>query len=353
MELAKRRAEEEEVQRQRDENTVFVYQIHPKVDERDLFEFFSAVGKVTDIRLIRDQKTQKSKGLCYIEFGEHESVMKAIALTGQELGGYPITVTVTQGEKNRQAEQSDGANLRLVVGNLHFKLTEDDLRPLFENFGVVDFIDLHKDPATGASRGFGFIQFKKAADAKLAMTNLDGLELGGKAMKVSQVENKEGEASNNNAADLDDAEGGLALTAQSRANLMQRLNRNEIKTNANQPKANSGVIAATNLSVPKIQSTECVVIKNMFDPKTETDPEFHLDIKEDVEEEVQKYGQIKHIFVDRENPRGMVYVRVDSAATGKKIVEQFNGRWFASRQIAAECCPPTTYEIKFPESRKN
>ena len=49
---ARRRAEEEERQRQRSEKTVFVSSLHPKVDERDLFEFFSAVGRVTDIRLI-------------------------------------------------------------------------------------------------------------------------------------------------------------------------------------------------------------------------------------------------------------------------------------------------------------
>uniref|UniRef100_A0A7S4DX10 RRM domain-containing protein n=1 Tax=Lotharella globosa TaxID=91324 RepID=A0A7S4DX10_9EUKA len=351
MEIAKRRAEEEEIQRQRDENTVFVYQIHPKVDERDLFEFFSAVGKVTDIRLIRDQRTHKSKGLCYIEFAEHDSVMKAISLTGQQLGGFPITVTVTQAEKNRQAEQADGGSMRLYVGSLHFKVTEDDLRPVFETFGPLDFIDLHKDPATGISRGFGFVQYKKAADAKTALTNLNGLEIAGRAIKVGMVETK---SEGGNVEDLDDSEGGgLALTAQSRANLMQRLNRDQIQM-PGQPSApqNTGVIAAKTLSVPKIQMTECVVISNMFDPATEEDPEFHLDIKEDVEEEVNKYGTIKHIFVDKTNPKGMVYVRVDSPATGEKIVKSLHGRWFASRQIRAECVVPATYEIKFPESKK-
>ena len=165
MELERKRREEEEKQRQRDENTVFVYQIHPKVDERDLFEFFSAVGTVTDIRLIRDQRTHKSKGLCYIEFEEHDSVMKAISLTGQQLGGFPITVTVTQSEKNRQADPNDGATMRLYIGSLHFCITEDDLRPIFETFGTLEYVDLDKDPATGVSRGFGFVQYKKASDA--------------------------------------------------------------------------------------------------------------------------------------------------------------------------------------------
>lgn len=356
MELARLRAEEEERQRQRDENTVFVYQIHPKVDERDLFEFFSAVGKVTDIRLIRDQRTQKSKGLCYIEFGEKSSVMKAVSLTGQQLGGFPITVTVTQAEKNRVAEQNDGGSMRLYVGSLHFNVTEDDLKPVFETFGPLDFIDLHKDPATGVSRGFGFVQYRKAADAKTALTNLNGLQIAGRPIKVGMVDSKTEGSSGGNVADLDDNEGGgLALTANSRAMLMQRLNRDQIQmpntAQASKPQ-DSGVIAAKQLSVPKIQPTECVVIRNMFNPTTESDPEFHLDIKEDVEDEVNKYGAIKHIFVDKDNPKGVVYVRVDSASTGEKVVKSLHGRWFASRQIVAECVIPATYESKFPESKK-
>eukprot|EP00954_Amorphochlora_amoebiformis_P005102 401802-Amorphochlora_amoeboformis.AAC.1 len=91
-------------------------------------------------------------------------------------------------------------------------------------------------------------------------------------------------------------------------------------------KKDTGVIAAKTLTVPKIQATECVVIRNMFNPATEEDPEFDLDIKEDVEEEVRKYGEIKHIHVDKENPKGIVYVRVDSASTGEKIVKSLNGR---------------------------
>jgi RNA recognition motif-containing protein len=41
--------DEEERKRIRDESTVFVSQIHPKVKERDLFDFFSLVGRVNDV----------------------------------------------------------------------------------------------------------------------------------------------------------------------------------------------------------------------------------------------------------------------------------------------------------------
>jgi RNA recognition motif-containing protein len=52
------------------------------------------LNELTKIQLIRDARTQKSKGLCYVEFGEKDSLTKALALSNQLLMGYPITVQV-------------------------------------------------------------------------------------------------------------------------------------------------------------------------------------------------------------------------------------------------------------------
>ena len=46
----------------RDDLTVLVQRIHPRADDFEIFEFFSQAGKVRDIRLIRDQRSNKSKG---------------------------------------------------------------------------------------------------------------------------------------------------------------------------------------------------------------------------------------------------------------------------------------------------
>ena len=56
------RRDREQVEVERDQRTVFACQIHPKCDERDIFEFFSSVGRVIDVQLIRDNRTFKSKG---------------------------------------------------------------------------------------------------------------------------------------------------------------------------------------------------------------------------------------------------------------------------------------------------
>jgi RNA-binding protein 39 len=49
-------------------------QLSARIRPRDLEEFFTAVGKVKDVRLITDPRTKRSKGIAYIEFKDIESV---------------------------------------------------------------------------------------------------------------------------------------------------------------------------------------------------------------------------------------------------------------------------------------
>jgi len=108
------------------------------------------------VRLVTDRK-RKSKGIAYIEFGDIESVPLAIALTGQRLLGVPIIVQMSHAEKNRLAAMQAAAaaaareagqgNIpgvipgaaKLYVGSLHYNITEDMLRAIFEPFGKVRF----------------------------------------------------------------------------------------------------------------------------------------------------------------------------------------------------------------------
>eukprot|EP00069_Balaena_mysticetus_P021882 bmy_13937T0 len=148
---------------ERDARTVFCMQLAARIRPRDLEDFFSAVGKVRDVRIISDRNSRRSKGIAYVEFCEIQSVPLAIGLTGQRLLGVPIIVQASQAEKNRLAamannlQKGSGGPMRLFVGSLHFNITEDMLRGIFEPFGKIDNIVLMKDSDTGRSKGYGFI----------------------------------------------------------------------------------------------------------------------------------------------------------------------------------------------------
>lgn len=160
------RSDEEIDIEERDSRTIFCMQLSQRVRARDLEEFFSSVGKVRDVRLITCNKTKRFKGIAYIEFKNAESVALALGLNGQRLLGVPISVQHTQAEKNRmqtqaQAQQQQVKNhsgpMRLYVGSLHFNITEEMLRGIFEPFGKIDSIQLIMDSETGRSKGYGFI----------------------------------------------------------------------------------------------------------------------------------------------------------------------------------------------------
>ena len=90
----------------RDDLTVLVQRIHPRADDFEIFEFFSQAGKVRDIRLIRDQRSNKSKGVGYVEFTDAASVLNALALNGIAFKGQPLLVQASMAEKNRLAQAS-------------------------------------------------------------------------------------------------------------------------------------------------------------------------------------------------------------------------------------------------------
>uniref|UniRef100_A0A673T1Y7 RNA binding motif protein 23 n=1 Tax=Suricata suricatta TaxID=37032 RepID=A0A673T1Y7_SURSU len=178
---------------ERDARTVFCMQLAARIRPRDLEDFFSAVGKVRDVRIISDRNSRRSKGIAYVEFCEIQSVPLAIGLTGQRLLGVPIIVQASQAEKNRLAamannlQKGSGGPMRLYVGSLHFNITEDMLRGIFEPFGKIDNIVLMKDAETGRSKGYGFITFSDSECARRALEQLNGFELAGRPMRVGHV----------------------------------------------------------------------------------------------------------------------------------------------------------------------
>ncbi len=72
----------------------------------------------------------------------------------------------------------------VLVGNLGSNRTPDELRKLFEPYGLVDAVEIMTDPQTRYSRGFAFIEMKNALDAKKAVSHLNGMVLWGKPILV-------------------------------------------------------------------------------------------------------------------------------------------------------------------------
>uniref|UniRef100_A0A8D0A089 RNA binding motif protein 39a n=1 Tax=Sander lucioperca TaxID=283035 RepID=A0A8D0A089_SANLU len=354
---------------ERDARTVFCMQLAARIRPRDLEDFFSAVGNVRDVRMISDRNSRKSKGIAYIEFVEATSVPLAIGLTGQRLLGVPIIVQASQAEKNRAAaaaaanslQKGSAGPMRLYVGSLHFNITEEMLRGIFEPFGRIESIQLMMDSATGTSKGYGFITFSDADCAQKAMEQLNGFELAGRPMKVGNV--TERTDSSASFLDSDDLErSGIDLGTTGRLQLMARLAEGsglQMPPAAQQALQMSGVIAIGAMAaVSGIHALSHTHTHSLTDTLTQTHlfthtekpPGWEIDIQHDVIEECNKHGGVVHVYVDKNSAQGNVYVKCPSIPAAMAAVNALHGRFFAGKMITAAFVPLPAYHHLFPES---
>ncbi len=81
---------------------------------------------------------------------------------------------------------------KLHIGNLSYNATEEDLKEVFSTVGTCESVAVIMDRATGQSRGFGFVEMSSDEEAQRAVEELNGREVRGRAIKVSEAREREG-----------------------------------------------------------------------------------------------------------------------------------------------------------------
>ena len=79
---------------------------------------------------------------------------------------------------------------KLFVGSLPWAVNDDSLKTAFEAHGTVVSAKVITDRQTGKSRGFGFVEMENEADANNAIQALNGSELNGRNIIVSEAKPK-------------------------------------------------------------------------------------------------------------------------------------------------------------------
>jgi len=74
---------------------------------------------------------------------------------------------------------------KLFVGNLPYRITEDEIRQVFSQFGTVTDVRLISDRATGRAKGFGFVEMSSADEANKAVEGMHGKEMQGRNLVVN------------------------------------------------------------------------------------------------------------------------------------------------------------------------
>lgn len=75
--------------------------------------------------------------------------------------------------------------VKLYVGNLSYNTTEENIRELFSQAGVVSSVALIKDRTTGQSKGFAFVEMDSQANAQKAITMFKDYTMNDRPLSVS------------------------------------------------------------------------------------------------------------------------------------------------------------------------
>ena len=78
----------------------------------------------------------------------------------------------------------------ILVGNLSFQTSQDQLTAAFAPYGNVERVNIVTDRDSGQSRGFAFVEMTERRDAETAISVLNGTDLNGRAMNVNEARPK-------------------------------------------------------------------------------------------------------------------------------------------------------------------
>lgn len=81
--------------------------------------------------------------------------------------------------------------MNIYVGNLSYKMTEDDLRSAFSAHGEVSSASVITDKYSGQSKGFGFVEMPNDSEAQNAINALNETAVKGRNIKVNQARPRE------------------------------------------------------------------------------------------------------------------------------------------------------------------
>ncbi|KAF0042015.1 hypothetical protein F2P81_005547 [Scophthalmus maximus] len=180
----------QEGKKERDARTLFIKNLPFSATPDDLKEIFE---DAVDVRLPQGQNGS-NRGIAYVEFKSEAEAEKMLEeAQGADVQGRSIMVDYV-GEKSQKGAKvavtgggGGGASKTLVVNNLSFSATEEVLQSTFEKA-----VSIRIPQRDGRPKGFAFVEFESADDAKDALENLNNSEIEGRTIRLEYSQNSGG-----------------------------------------------------------------------------------------------------------------------------------------------------------------
>ncbi|XP_020485158.1 polyadenylate-binding protein 1-like isoform X2 [Labrus bergylta] len=169
---------------------IFIKNMDESIDNKALYDTFSAFGNILSCKVVCDEKG--SKGYGFVHFETHEAANRAIdTMNGMLLNDRKVFVGHFKSRKEREVEFGTKAMkfTNVYIKNFGEDYSDEKLKEVFSSFGRTLSVRVMRDER-GRSRGFGFVNYANHEDAQKAVDEMNGKEINGKTIFAGRAQKR-------------------------------------------------------------------------------------------------------------------------------------------------------------------
>ncbi|XP_041433627.1 embryonic polyadenylate-binding protein A isoform X3 [Xenopus laevis] len=169
---------------------VFIKNLDESIDNKALYDTFSAFGNILSCKVVCDE--HGSRGYGFVHFETHEAANRAIqTMNGMLLNDRKVFVGHFKSRRERELEY--GAKVmeftNVYIKNFGEDMDDKRLREIFSAFGNTLSVKVMMDDS-GRSRGFGFVNYGNHEEAQKAVSEMNGKEVNGRMIYVGRAQKR-------------------------------------------------------------------------------------------------------------------------------------------------------------------
>ena len=168
---------------------VFIKNLDKNIDNKSLYDTFSAFGNILSCKIMTDDAGQ-SKGFGFVHFETQEAADNAInKVNGMLLADKKVFVGRFMSRNQRDNVSGPRKYTNIFIKNFGDQLDEEKLRELFSAHGKILSVKIENDE-NGNSKGFGFCSYESPEEAEAAVQSMNGYTVGDKQLFVGRFQKK-------------------------------------------------------------------------------------------------------------------------------------------------------------------